>query len=560
MTKQRTLFGTNFERERVRRGWTQQYIADQLGIGNANTVSRWVRGENLPRRSLHKDLSKLFGMSLEELGLQEAKSTRKVAHATSDELLTQTEDVQKIAPQTITPTDTLDEDEGLEYASDDVRHPDNDLPTLNEEDVDNFSAHRFFITALLSGMQEVVAHSVQHSDVAITVEPQLVTTILREVQNQRAALPLIQCTLAQLVVRRSDNKLTLKAYDEIGGISGALSLQAEETYHNLPTEEHRELARMLFLRLITLGTTEQDITRRRASLTEFTFNDVRQSQIMSEVIELFALAKLLVKDRQVTKPVDGPVSYDETNVVVELIHDALLSEWKRLADWIQDFRCDTHFQQHISKDAVVWKSRKQRDRLYRGVQLREAKAWAKRTIPNHQESDFLRAALAHQLQIRIVRVFMTCVVIVTLFPFVSSLFGYRTFLSSPILPGGWWISPQSGGTFDDFLHLAAYAYPSAPTEPAITYVDFTARWGNTTPWETLCHIDSHTSDNVFQCTVNLSDLKAIAGIVRISFNVYDEQGNVHDAPNGVHLITYVPAAKMRASPTKCPWETKTTQT
>ena len=87
-------------------------------------------------------------------------------------------------------------------------------------------------------------------DVQLTFEGNLVGDLLFEVQGQVGALPLLQFTLDQLFQRRSGRQLTLSAYREIGGVKGALTKQAEETYATLPSDEHRKLARALFVRLI----------------------------------------------------------------------------------------------------------------------------------------------------------------------------------------------------------------------------------------------------------------------------------------------------------------------
>ena len=62
--------------------------------------------------------------------------------------------------------------------------------------------------------------------------------------------------------------MTAAAYRDLGGVRGALAKHAEAAYEILPADEHRRLARALFLRLIDPGTTEQDTARRRAALTE----------------------------------------------------------------------------------------------------------------------------------------------------------------------------------------------------------------------------------------------------------------------------------------------------
>src|SRR6266705_2956328 len=47
---------------RESRGWTQQDLADELGVTKLS-VGRWERGEALPHRGFRRKLCDLFGMS-----------------------------------------------------------------------------------------------------------------------------------------------------------------------------------------------------------------------------------------------------------------------------------------------------------------------------------------------------------------------------------------------------------------------------------------------------------------------------------------------------------------
>ena len=114
-------------------------------------------------------------------------------------------------------------------------------------------------------LRMVIEQPARLADVQLTFEGDLVGDLLFEMQGQAEALPLLEFTLDQLFQRRHGHQLTLEAYQEIGGVKGALVKQAESTYTSLPSEEHRRLARTLFLRLIEPGATEQDTTRRRAA-------------------------------------------------------------------------------------------------------------------------------------------------------------------------------------------------------------------------------------------------------------------------------------------------------
>jgi hypothetical protein len=227
-------------------------------------------------------------------------------------------------------------------------------------------------------------------DVQLTFEGNLVGDLLFEVQGQVGALPLLQFTLDQLFQHRSDHSLKLSAYREIGGVKGALSQHAERTYAVLPSEEHRRLARALFVRLIDPGATEQDTTRRRATLSEFMFNDAILTRLLRETMDAFIAARLLT-----TNEVAGTTT-------IEVSHEAVIREWKRLIEWMREAREDIHLQQTISKDAAEWDQYgKSRDRLYRGSQLKEAKRWAMRNLASEYETAFLQVSAARQRRSRL---------------------------------------------------------------------------------------------------------------------------------------------------------------
>ncbi len=59
--------------EREARGWTQQYVAEQLGA-DMNIVSRWECGERKPGPRYRQKLSALFGKSAIELGLIDSQA------------------------------------------------------------------------------------------------------------------------------------------------------------------------------------------------------------------------------------------------------------------------------------------------------------------------------------------------------------------------------------------------------------------------------------------------------------------------------------------------------
>ena len=58
--------------------------------------------------------------------------------------------------------------------------------------------------------------------VGLEIEPRLTNEIVRDVGDQPGGLPLLQFTLTELFRRRTSNRMTIAAYEESGGVYGAL--------------------------------------------------------------------------------------------------------------------------------------------------------------------------------------------------------------------------------------------------------------------------------------------------------------------------------------------------
>src|SRR6185436_12961783 len=93
--------------------------------------------------------------------------------------------------------------------------------------------------------------------VGLRLETGLVSTILNDLGEQPGILPLLQYALTELYERREGLTLTLAAYQGMGGVLGALARRADEIYTTLDPAAC-ELARQMFLRLITLGEGVED--------------------------------------------------------------------------------------------------------------------------------------------------------------------------------------------------------------------------------------------------------------------------------------------------------------
>jgi formylglycine-generating enzyme required for sulfatase activity/energy-coupling factor transporter ATP-binding protein EcfA2 len=233
----------------------------------------------------------------------------------------------------------------------------------------------------LADLYDVIEQPAELDDVRLTFEDGLVTDILFAVRDEIGALPLLQFTLDQLFQKRGGRKLTKAAYENMGGVRGALTQHTEHTYLDLPTDEHRRMARALFLRLIEPGATEQDTTRRRASRSELTLPDAKQTQILQETAAIFIDSRLLVSDED----------------TVEVAHEALIREWERLKVWLNEARDDLRTQKKVNADAADWVRAGRPDSyggFYAGTLLIDAHTWADHATPSQDEADFIAASVS----------------------------------------------------------------------------------------------------------------------------------------------------------------------
>ena len=224
--------------------------------------------------------------------------------------------------------------------------------------------------------------------VAVHFEDGLVSQIVSDVHYQPGALPLLQYALTELFERREGRVLTMQAYLQIGGTGGALANRADELYHE-GTEKHQELIQQMFLRLVTLGEGAAD-TRRRVARSEL-LDITSDSETMSDIIDAYAGSRLLSLD------ID-PASRKPT---VEVAHEAILGQWERLRNWINQNREGIKMQQQLSRMAGEWENA-DRDPGYlaRGLRLDHMLDWAEHNkLPlTDREQAFLDASLHDRQQ------------------------------------------------------------------------------------------------------------------------------------------------------------------
>ncbi|CAL9650130.1 nSTAND1 domain-containing NTPase [Streptomyces sp. NPDC059409] len=240
------------------------------------------------------------------------------------------------------------------------------------------------LTSAMTRAQLRAAVTRPAAGVGLVVERALTDRILADVAAEPGSLPLMSHALLEVWRRRSGKTLTLAAYEAIDGVHGAIAHTAEAVFANL-SETEADLARTMLLRLISPSHDGAD-TRRPVPRSEFIADEPRTA-----VLERLIAARLLSVDAD----------------TVELAHEALITAWPRLHQWVTSERDRLHEHRRLTEAADTWETlERDSGALYRGVLLAVAREYF---LPddqpvdelNHSEKEFLLAsALAHETEMR----------------------------------------------------------------------------------------------------------------------------------------------------------------
>ncbi|MEZ0447922.1 BTAD domain-containing putative transcriptional regulator [Cellulomonas sp. ICMP 17802] len=208
----------------------------------------------------------------------------------------------------------------------------------------------------------------------LRLEPGLVDVLLRDVEGDAGALPLLSHALVETWRRRDGGVLTLEAYRATGGISGAVARSADQLYEHLDPHE-RDLCRSLMLRLVA-PSPDGPPTRHRLASSHLS-GDAGRDRVIAGLIG----ARLLTAD-------EGSV---------EIAHESLAHAWPRLQAWLDEDASGLRIMRHLVASAEGWESLgRPEGELYRGARLEATLEWRSRADVDLTtvEAAFLDAAVA----------------------------------------------------------------------------------------------------------------------------------------------------------------------
>jgi WD40 repeat protein len=181
--------------------------------------------------------------------------------------------------------------------------------------------------------------------------------------------------------------LTFEAYEELGGVEGALAKCAADTLANLPADVKKAFGPVM-QRLVSVASEREGELAARKTVRR---DDLPKDDATQKFVEAFVDARLFVADAD-----------SDGKATISLAHEALLIRWKDLATWIDEHRAFLTRQDRIAKAADRWHDQKPEDRdgfllpegrqLADGIELLEENCDSLREV----EIDFIRQSVARQ--------------------------------------------------------------------------------------------------------------------------------------------------------------------
>ena len=172
----------------------------------------------------------------------------------------------------------------------------------------------------------------------------LADRLLRDIGDSTDALPLLEFVLYRLhhiAAESGPREMRFASYEEVGGLLGAIGRHAESTFQKIPDDSARASLNRLLWKLTAAGQAgDRKIAARPVRLNDFPEGDPGRSLIKS-----FTDQRLLVQYR-----------HDNGETHVRVAHDALLEQWPRAKQAIDDFMSDKQLHERLKAQAHDWKN------------------------------------------------------------------------------------------------------------------------------------------------------------------------------------------------------------
>ena len=246
----------------------------------------------------------------------------------------------------------------------------------------------------------------------------LIDEMVESVEGARAALPLLAFAVSRLWEKRDRERklLTRAAYEEIGGVAGALAQHAEAVMDRIGLGQ--EVVREIFRNLVTAQGTRAVVDRDEL-LSAFPQKGVAE-EVLRELIDARLVTSYEVEGRE------GEGNHHR----VEVVHESLLKAWPRLVWWQTQDEEGAVLRDQLKQAAHLWDEKgRTDDLLWTGAAYQEFALWRGRYpgALTALEEEFARSMTGRERRRRrLVRLAVTAAfLLITAIAIVIGILGYQ---------------------------------------------------------------------------------------------------------------------------------------
>lgn len=184
----------------------------------------------------------------------------------------------------------------------------------------------------------------------VTVAELLVERLINEAGDDAEILPFIQETMRLLWSKRYEYLIKLSTYENLGGlgISGlktSITGKADSAYKKLPSDEHKKIAKRIFIRLVQFNEGRPD-TRRQQPLSALKASN--DSNSFEETLDHLSSGEHRLLTISFNK--------NEQESKVDIVHEILIKAWIMLKEWILSLKEVEQSYRYLNFQAERWEA------------------------------------------------------------------------------------------------------------------------------------------------------------------------------------------------------------
>lgn len=205
--------------------------------------------------------------------------------------------------------------------------------------------------------------------VGVTIEGALVERLVSEAGAEPGRLPVLQRTMVSMWDQLDNQELTVGDYEALGkegmsGLAASIVSSADAVYYSL-TKEQQFIARRIFLRLVQFGEGRPNTRRQQsvAALRAVGHGEKQFEYTLATLVNNWLL-------------ISSGSSASEADTTIDVAHEALVTSWPALREWIAIYRRAESIRRRFEARATRWiESGKSPRRLLNRDELDDVQEW-----------------------------------------------------------------------------------------------------------------------------------------------------------------------------------------